>query len=45
MSKGTANVSAEGAPRTFVLIPGAGADPRVYGATIAAPAECLVALS
>ncbi|HEX4305159.1 MAG TPA: alpha/beta hydrolase [Solirubrobacterales bacterium] len=36
MSDGTANVSTDGAPTTFVLIPGAGADPRVYGATIAA---------
>jgi pimeloyl-ACP methyl ester carboxylesterase len=36
VSDGTANVSTEGAPRTFVLIPGAGADPRVYEATIAA---------
>jgi hypothetical protein len=34
VSDGTANVSAEGAGTTFVLIPGAGADPRVYGATI-----------
>jgi pimeloyl-ACP methyl ester carboxylesterase len=32
----TANVSAGGGPTTFVLVPGAGADPRVYGATIAA---------
>ncbi|MBS1846170.1 MAG: alpha/beta hydrolase [Actinobacteria bacterium] len=39
MSEGTAKVSADGAGRTFVLIPGAGADPRVYGATIAALRE------
>jgi pimeloyl-ACP methyl ester carboxylesterase len=32
----TANVSVDGGPTTFVLIPGAGADPRVYNATIAA---------
>jgi pimeloyl-ACP methyl ester carboxylesterase len=32
----TANVSVDGGPTTFVLIPGAGADPRVYAATIAA---------
>src|ERR1700761_5878440 len=32
----TANVSVDGGPTTFVLIPGAGADPRGYGATIAA---------
>jgi pimeloyl-ACP methyl ester carboxylesterase len=32
----TANVSVDGGPVTFVLIPGAGADPRVYDATIAA---------
>jgi pimeloyl-ACP methyl ester carboxylesterase len=33
----TANVSVDdGSPTTFVLIPGAGADPRVYDATIAA---------
>src|ERR1700749_1494321 len=30
------NVSGEDPPKTFVLIPGAGADPRVYGATIEA---------
>lgn len=36
MSEGTANVSTDRAPTTFVLIPGAGADPRVYEATIAA---------
>jgi pimeloyl-ACP methyl ester carboxylesterase len=36
VSEGTANVSTEGAPTTFVLVPGAGADPRVYGATIEA---------
>jgi pimeloyl-ACP methyl ester carboxylesterase len=36
VSEGTDNVSVEGAPTTFVLIPGAGADPRVYGATIEA---------
>jgi pimeloyl-ACP methyl ester carboxylesterase len=36
VSHETANVSAEGAGTTFVLIPGAGADPRVYGATIGA---------
>jgi pimeloyl-ACP methyl ester carboxylesterase len=34
VSDGTANVSTSGAPTTFVLVPGAGADPRVYGATI-----------
>ena len=34
MSEGTENVSAGDAGTTFVLIPGAGADPRVYGATI-----------
>jgi pimeloyl-ACP methyl ester carboxylesterase len=32
----TANVSIDGGPTTFVLIPGAGADPRVFRATIAA---------
>ncbi len=32
----TANVSGEGRGATFVLIPGAGADPRVFEATIAA---------
>ncbi len=32
----TANVSVEDPRKTFVLIPGAGADPRVYGATIEA---------
>jgi pimeloyl-ACP methyl ester carboxylesterase len=32
----TANVFVDGGPTTFVLIPGAGADPRVYDATIAA---------
>src|ERR1700761_195174 len=32
----TANVSIDGGPTTFVLIPGAGAAPRVYEATIAA---------
>jgi pimeloyl-ACP methyl ester carboxylesterase len=36
VSEGTANVSTEGAPTTFVLVPGAGADPRVYGPTIEA---------
>jgi pimeloyl-ACP methyl ester carboxylesterase len=36
VSEGTANVSAEDAPTTFVLVPGAGADPRVYRATIEA---------
>ena len=36
MNEGTANVSTAGAGTTFVLIPGAGADPRVYGATIEA---------
>jgi pimeloyl-ACP methyl ester carboxylesterase len=36
VSEGTANVSTAGAPTTFVLVPGAGADPRVYGATIEA---------
>jgi pimeloyl-ACP methyl ester carboxylesterase len=35
----TANVSVDGGPTTFVLIPGAGADPRVYEATIAAMRE------
>jgi pimeloyl-ACP methyl ester carboxylesterase len=30
----SANVSGDGGATTFVLIPGAGADPRVYGATI-----------
>ncbi len=35
MSERTENVSGEGAPTTFVLIPGAGADPRVYETTIA----------
>jgi pimeloyl-ACP methyl ester carboxylesterase len=35
----TANVSIDGGRTTFVLIPGAGADPRVYGATIAALRE------
>jgi pimeloyl-ACP methyl ester carboxylesterase len=39
VSERTANVSAEGAGTTFVLIPGAGADPRVYGATIDALRE------
>ena len=39
MSEGNANVSAAGAPVTFVLVPGAGADPRVYGATIDALRE------
>jgi hypothetical protein len=34
LSQETGNVSTESAGRTFVLIPGAGADPRVYGATI-----------
>jgi pimeloyl-ACP methyl ester carboxylesterase len=34
VSEGTENVSVEDGPTTFVLIPGAGADPRVYGATI-----------
>jgi pimeloyl-ACP methyl ester carboxylesterase len=34
-----ANVSVDASPRTFVLIPGAGADPRVYEATIAANAQ------
>jgi pimeloyl-ACP methyl ester carboxylesterase len=36
LSHESANVSGAGAPTTFVLIPGAGADPRVYGATVAA---------
>jgi pimeloyl-ACP methyl ester carboxylesterase len=36
VSEGTAKLSGDGAATTFVLIPGAGADPRVYGATIAA---------
>jgi pimeloyl-ACP methyl ester carboxylesterase len=36
VSEGTDNVSAGDAVTTFVLIPGAGADPRVYGATIEA---------
>jgi pimeloyl-ACP methyl ester carboxylesterase len=35
----TANVSIDGGPTTFVLIPGAGADPRVFEATIAALRE------
>ncbi|HWH19642.1 MAG TPA: alpha/beta hydrolase [Solirubrobacterales bacterium] len=35
----TANVSAGDGPTTFVLIPGAGTDPRVFGATIAALRE------
>jgi pimeloyl-ACP methyl ester carboxylesterase len=35
----TANVSVDGGPTTFVLIPGAGADPRVYDTTIAALRE------
>jgi hypothetical protein len=35
----SANVSVDGGPTTFVLIPGAGADPRVYDATIAALRE------
>jgi len=39
MSEGTENVSAGDAGTTFVLIPGAGADPRVYGATIEALRE------
>ncbi len=39
MSEGSANVSAGGAAVTFVLVPGAGADPRVYGATIDALRE------
>jgi pimeloyl-ACP methyl ester carboxylesterase len=39
VSERTGKVSADGAPATFVLIPGAGADPRVYGATIAALRE------
>ncbi|HVX32025.1 MAG TPA: alpha/beta hydrolase [Solirubrobacterales bacterium] len=39
MSEGTANVSTGGAPTTFVLIPGAGTDPRVYGETIDALRE------
>jgi pimeloyl-ACP methyl ester carboxylesterase len=39
MSEGSANVSGEGAATTFVLIPGAGADPRVYGPTIEALRE------
>jgi pimeloyl-ACP methyl ester carboxylesterase len=34
VSDGIANVSAEGAGTTFALIPGAGADPRVFEATI-----------
>lgn len=36
MSGGTANVSTGGGSKTFVLVPGAGADPRVFGATIEA---------
>lgn len=36
MSERTANVPGDGAPTTFVLIPGAGTDPRAYDATIAA---------
>lgn len=39
MSEGTANVSTDRAATTFVLVPGAGTDPRVYGATIAALRE------
>jgi pimeloyl-ACP methyl ester carboxylesterase len=39
VSEGTANVSTDGAPTTFVLIPGAGTDPRIYGATIEALRE------
>jgi pimeloyl-ACP methyl ester carboxylesterase len=39
VSGGTANVSGEGSPTTFVLVPGAGADPRVYGMTIEALRE------
>jgi pimeloyl-ACP methyl ester carboxylesterase len=35
----TANVSIDGDPRTFVLVPGAGADPRVFDATIAVLGE------
>jgi pimeloyl-ACP methyl ester carboxylesterase len=35
----TANVSVDGGPTTFVLIPGAGTDPRVYDVTIAALRE------
>src|SRR6201991_4967953 len=35
----TANVSIDGGPTTFVLIPGAGTDPRVFGTTIAALRE------
>src|ERR1700742_895145 len=35
----TANVSIDGGPTTFVLIPGAGTDPRVFEATIAALRE------
>jgi pimeloyl-ACP methyl ester carboxylesterase len=34
LTEPTANPPADAAPITFVLIPGAGADPRVYGATI-----------
>ncbi|HEY2477585.1 MAG TPA: alpha/beta hydrolase [Solirubrobacterales bacterium] len=36
MSETTANVSGDGGPTTFVLIPGAGTDPRVFEPTIAA---------
>lgn len=39
MSERGANVSTGGAATTFVLIPGAGTDPRAYGATIAALRE------
>jgi pimeloyl-ACP methyl ester carboxylesterase len=39
VSERTANVSGDGPATTFVLIPGAGADPRVFGATIAALRE------
>jgi pimeloyl-ACP methyl ester carboxylesterase len=39
VSEGTANLTADGAATTFVLIPGAGTDPRVYGETIAALRE------
>jgi hypothetical protein len=39
LSQETGNVSTESAGKTFVLIPGAGAVPRFYGATIDALRE------
>jgi pimeloyl-ACP methyl ester carboxylesterase len=39
VSAGATNVSTGGAGTTFVLVPGAGTDPRVYGATIEALRE------